>query len=65
MGKRTRRVCGGFPAEKNRFLTGAALLVAVDGNPTGSFVRCDIADPVERMVCEGRHPGTCVPGSCA
>ena len=45
MGKRTRRVCGGFPAEKNRFLTGAALLVAVDGNRTGSFVRCDMNEP--------------------
>jgi hypothetical protein len=45
MGKRTRRVCGGFPVKKNRFLTGAALLVAVDGNPTGSFVRCDMNEP--------------------
>ena len=32
---------------------------------TGSCVECDIADPVQQMVCEGRHPGTCVPGSLA
>ena len=56
MGTRTRRVCGGFPVKKNRFLTGAALLVAVDENPTGLFVRCDIADLVEQMVSRGAPP---------